>query len=142
VEINLSIPVSLWALTALFAARVAGQALQRWTPQPFLPPADAFQGSNLPYPALLFAQLVILAVMIAVAWRVQRGVMARNPGAGRVLGWLGAAYMAFALGRIAIGLSMPGAPDWFRTWIPAFFHVVLAGYVLTVSLYHRGKPAS
>jgi hypothetical protein len=138
----LSIPASLWALTALFAARVAGQAVQRWVPQPFLPSADAFQGSNLPYPALLGAQLLILAVMIAVAWRVQRGRMVRNPGAARVLGWLGAAYMAFALARIAVGLGMPGAPAWFRTWVPAFFHIVLAGYVLAVSLYHRGKPAS
>jgi hypothetical protein len=138
----LSIPASLWALTALFAARVTGQAVQRWIPQPFLPSADAFQGSNLPYPVLLCAQLVILAVMIAVAWRVQRGRMVRNPRAARVLGWLGAAYMAFALVRIAVGLGMPGAPDWFRTWIHAFFHIVLAGYVLAVSLYHRGKPAS
>jgi hypothetical protein len=128
-------------LTALFAARVAGQALQTWSPQQFLPPADAFQGRNLPYPVLLGAQLVILAVMAAVAWRVQRGLIVRNVRAGRVLGWLGAAYMAFALGRIAIGLALPGAPDWFRTWIPAFFHIVLAGYVLAVSLYHRGKPA-
>jgi hypothetical protein len=138
----LSIPASLWVFTALFAARVAGQAIQRWLPQALLPPPDAFQGSNLPYPLLLGAQLAILAVMIAVAWRVQHGRIVRNPGAARILGWLGGAYMAFALGRIAVGLGIPGAPEWFRTWIPAFFHIVLAGYVLAISLYHRGKPAS
>ena len=35
----------LWLLTMAFAMRVLGQALQRWAPQPLLPPFDAFQGA-------------------------------------------------------------------------------------------------
>ena len=62
----------LWLLTMAFAMRVLGQALQRWAPQPFLPPFDGFQGSNLPYGLLLSVQLVILVVMMIVSRRVRR----------------------------------------------------------------------
>jgi len=99
----------LWSLSFLFALRLLGQAVQRWAPQDFLPVFGAFQGSELPYWLLLSAQLA----------------------------WAGVIYMAGSLARIAVGLAVPAAPDWFRTWIPAVFHVVLAAYVLTLALCHR-----
>jgi len=130
-----------WALSTLFAGRVLGQAVQRWMPQPFLPPFEAFQGSNLPYWLLLSFQLSILAVMVRVAWRVQTDRLAPRRRVGFWLAWAGAVYMAVALGRIAVGLAVPDANAWFKTWIPAFFHVVLAAFVLVVSLYHLRGPA-
>ncbi len=105
-------------------------------PQPFLPPFEAFQGSNVPYGLLLSFQLSILVLMLRVAWRVQTDRLVPSRRAGFWLAWAGAAYMAFALGRIAVGLAVPDAHAWFKTWIPAFFHLVLAGFVLAVSLYH------
>lgn len=133
-----------WSLSALFAVRVLGQAVQRWMPQPSLPSFEAFQGSGLPYWLLLSVQLLILVVMVRVAARVQAGRLAPSRRAGRWLGWAGAAYMAFAVGRIVVGLGVPDAAAWFKTWIPAFFHVVLAGFVLTVARYHlrRSAPAT
>jgi hypothetical protein len=125
-----------WTLSALFAARVLGQAVQRWVPQPFLPPFEAFQGSRLPYWQLLSFQLLVLVVMMRVARRVQTGRLVPRHRIGFGLAWAGAAYMAVALGRIAVGLAVPDAHAWFKTWIPAFFHVVLAAFVLVVSLYH------
>jgi hypothetical protein len=130
-----------WSLSALFAARVLGQAVQRWMPQPSLPPFEAFQGSRLPYWLLLSVQLLILVVMVRVAGRVQTGRLAPSRRAGLSLAWAGAVYMAFALGRIAVGLGVPDAHAWFKTWIPAFFHLVLASFVLAVSLYHLRTPA-
>ena len=128
---------SLWMLTVLFAMRVFGQALQRWAPQPFLPPFDAFQGSNLPYWLLLSVQLAILVVMIVVARRVQTRSLVPSARAGTVLMRAGWIYMTVSVGRIVVGLSAPAAPAWFSTWIPAVFHVVLAAYVLTLAHYHR-----
>lgn len=125
-----------WLLCALFAARVLGQALQRWLPQPFLPPEEAFQGSSLPYGILLATQLAILAAMLYVTFRMQTGALVPSRHLGFGLAWAGAVYMTFSIGRIAVGLAMPDAHSWFRTWIPAFFHLVLAGFVLTVSVYH------
>jgi hypothetical protein len=127
----------LWLLSFLFALRVLGQAVQRWLPQAYLPPFNAFQGSGLPYWLLLAAQLVILALMIHVAL----GVRAESLTAGRrtkaALSWFGWIYMAGSLLRIAIGLALPAAPAWFSAWIPALFHVVLAGFVLTLSSWYR-----
>jgi hypothetical protein len=129
----------LWLFTALFAARVAGQAIQRWVPQAFLPPFDAFQGSNLPYWQLLSVQIVILAIMCVIAWRAQRNALAAHRRTGRVLAWAGGIYMAGSLGRIAVGALWRDAPAWFSAWIPAFFHVVLAAFVLTLSLYQAKR---
>jgi hypothetical protein len=114
-------------LTLLFSLRAAGQAIQHWAPQPYLPPFDAFQGSNLPYPVLLGSQIVILGAMAFCNLR--------PPKARRALFWFGSFYMVGSLARIAVGLAVPGAPAWFTAWIPAAFHLVLAGYVLTLSCY-------
>ena len=131
----------LWGLTLLFALRVLGQALQRWLPQEFLPPFAAFQGSALPYWLLLSTQLLILAVMVSVSRRVQTGVLAPHKRSGTILTWAGAVYMAVALGRLALGLMMNEAPAWFHAWIPAIWHVVLAGFVLTIARFHRRESA-
>jgi hypothetical protein len=124
-------------LTLLFAARVAGQAVQRWLPQPLLPPFAAFQGSGLPYWALLGAQLLILWLMVATAVRAHRATLVANPRTGRALAWIGWLYMTGSLLRIAVGVLVPVAPGWFKAWIPGFFHLVLAGFVLVLAAYHR-----
>ena len=131
----------LWALSALFAARVLGQAVQRWMPLPFLPPFEAFQGSRVPYGLLLCFQLVVLAVMVRFAWRVRTARLAPRRRVGRWLAGTGAAYMTVALARVAIGLTAPDAHPWFKTWIPALFHLVLAAFVLIASFYHLSRPA-
>jgi hypothetical protein len=105
-------------------------------PQPFLPPAEAFQGSNLPYAVLLSSQLAILTAMFYLTFRMQTGAMVPSRRIGLGLAWAGGIYMALSIGRIAVGLALPEADPWFSAWIPAFFHSVLAGFVLTVSLYH------
>jgi len=115
----------LWLLTFLFSLRVAGQAIQRWAPQSWLPPFDAFQGSNLPYWFLLSVQLAILAAMAFYNLR--------RPAGGRVLFWFGVIYMTGSLARIAIGLAVPDAHPWFRAWISGVFHIVLAAYPLVLS---------
>jgi hypothetical protein len=132
-----SYAVVSWLLTTLFAARVLGQAIQRWAPQPFLPPFPEFQGSSLPYWSLLSAQLLILALMGFVSWRVQTGMFTPSARTGAALAWLGGAYMTGSIARIVVGVAVPSAPDWFRAWIPAVFHIVLAAFVLTLALYHR-----
>lgn len=126
----------------LFALRVAGQALQRWTPLAFLPPFEAFQGSSLPYWLLLPSQLVILAVMVGISWRVATRSLAANPRIGKILAWLGGIYMAGSLARLFIGVATPGAPHWFTAWISGVFHLVLAGFVLTLAAFHLRRDAA
>ena len=129
--------VLFWLLSLLFALRVLGQAIQSWFPQPFLPAFQQFQGSSLVYPLLLSVQLVILGLMLRTSWRAQTGTFVKSHRSGRIWLWFGSAYMAGSLLRIGVGLTISDAAPWFRTWIPAFFHVVLAGFVLTLAAYHR-----
>lgn len=131
----------LWGLTLLFALRVLGQAIQRWLPQTFLPPVAAFQGSELPYGALLSAQLVILAVMAKVSHRVLSGSLTASHRTGIVLRWAGALYMTAALGRLGLGVLLTDLPVWFHAWIPAIWHIVLAGFVLTIARFHTRASA-
>jgi len=129
-------PLLLWLFTSLFALRVIGQAVQRWSPQPWLPGFGAFQGSSLPYWFLLATQLVILTLMAYFALRLET----RSERASRILFWLGGIYMLGSLARIGVGLAIADAPPWFRAWIPSVFHVILAAYVLTLADYHHRRP--
>lgn len=135
------LPALLWLLTAAFAARVAGQAIQSVWPQTFLPSFAAFQGSRLPYPVLLATQIAILATMIRFTARIHAGTLIPSRQAARILGLLGGLYLAVAIGRIVIGLVVPQAPPWFSTWIPALLHVALASWVLLVAGYHSSGAA-
>ncbi len=127
----------LWALTCLFVFRVACQAVQHWLPQPWLPGFNEFQGSNLPYPVLLGVQMLIIFLMLRFSLAVQRRTFLPSVQTAKLLMWCGGIYMLGSLLRIGVGLTMPGAPPWFSTWIPAVFHLVLAAYVLTLALYQR-----
>ncbi len=130
----------LWLFTGLFAGRVLGQALQARAPQSWLPPFAAFQGSGLPYPLLLSSQLAILAGMAAGAWRVHHGVLRERPELARWLRGFFVLYMTGSVARILVGLTVPDAPRWFSTWIPAIFHLVLAGYVgVLAECYAKGS---
>ena len=130
-------PAILATLTALFAARVGAQAVQRWVPLHFLPPFGAFQGSSLPYSLVLPAQLLILALMCRIAWRTHKCVLQRRPRSRRILAILGSIYFATMLARLLVGITVPGAPVWFRTPISSVFHLVLATFVLVLAAYHR-----
>jgi len=130
----------LWSLTALFALRVAAQLVQFVRPISALPTFEAWQGSGLGYPVLLASQLVILIIMI----RGARGVSRHVRGGRRVGRWLlafGSVYFVAMAVRLALGLTLLGHVSWFAKPLPALFHLVLAGYVLTLGHYHLRTSA-
>lgn len=126
----------LLALSLMFLIRIAGQAVQRWMPQSFLPPFDAFQGSSLPYELLLLIQIIILFWMLRMTWKVSRDEFIRNERTGRILAWVGGIYMAGSVTRILIGIFFPDADTWFKAEIPVFFHLVLAGFLIILAKCH------
>ena len=123
-------------LLAAFALRVAGQAIQRWFPQPWLPPFADWQGSGTPYPVLIATQLLILAAMIYATARVWRGTLSSSRRAFAWSAWLGAIYMSASIARIVVGLAWAEAPKWFSAYISGVFHLVLAAFVLALARYH------
>jgi len=131
----------MWVLALAFIMRIVAQFLQFVAPQPFLPPFDEFQGSNLPYWALLSAQVAIAVAMLYACLRLRTGQLARSDKAGRILFWLGSVYMTGSVLRLLVGLAIPASPSWFHAWIPGVFHLVLAGFVLALASHHREREA-
>jgi hypothetical protein len=128
--------LACWVLCALLAAQLLGQAVQRFSPRDYLPPLQAFQGM-LPYWLSLGVEGVVVIAMASISWRLCRGRLVPNQRLGSVLGWIAAGYLVVNVMRIGFGLAFPEAHPWFRMWIPAVTHVVLASFMLIFSLYHR-----
>ena len=128
-------------LTIAFILRVLGQVVQRWSPVDFLPPFDEWQGSSLPYPVLLGAQIAILAVAGYVIWRMsQEATVIRSSLIPPVM-IFGVLYFSVMALRIVLGLTILADVDWFTSWISSSFHLVLAVQVLIIGVYQRKTSA-
>ncbi len=130
----------VWATAGLslaFMARVVSQAIQKWAPVSFLPPFDDFQGSGLPYSALLSAQIAILVLLIVVVARMHRGKGLMNPRLIVPVLVAGGVYFAVMAVRLLLGLSVLSHSGWFSTWIPTVFHLVLASLTMLIGAYQR-----
>ena len=131
------------ALAALFALRVLAQAVQWASPVPLLPEFDTWQGSGLPYPALLASQVLII-VLLARALVVVRSQSIRPASwKHRACFILGGAYFGAMAFRLVAGLTFLSDVDWFAESLPAFFHLVLAAFVLLFGhyVYSAGRDA-
>jgi hypothetical protein len=126
----------LWLLLALFAVRVIAQPLSLLTNSPNLPPFDAWQGSGLPYPVLLAAQLLIIAFMARTATRFRRGDVVPRYRLGVWLLVLGSVYFLTMFFRLVLGLTVLRESRWFSAYLPTTFHLVLASWLLLVGRFH------
>ena len=130
----------VWAVAGLslaFVARVVSQAVQRWAPVSFLPPFDDFQGSGLPYPVLLAAQVAIVALAVVVTVRMHRGKGLIGSRLVVPVTAAGAVYFAVMAVRLVLGLTVLSDSGWFSTWIPTVFHLVLASKLMLIGAYQR-----
>ena len=122
-------------LTGLFILRVAAQLVQAVHQVPFLPSFAAWQGSNIPYPALLGLQVCIVGVLIVVLWRVKADAIAPRPWQHQACFALGGLYFALMAFRLIAGLTFLTEYAWFAKSLPALFHVILASLILTLGHY-------
>ena len=125
----------LWLLTGLFAFRVVAQpaalAFDR-----VLPSFDSWDGGVVPYPVLLVAQFGIVAWLARTAWRFSTGKVIRRPRVGRAALAFGAVYFAVMFLRLLLGATALSQVRWFASPLPAFFHLVLAAYLLLYGHCH------
>lgn len=128
---------ALSVLLALFALRVAAQAVQSRYALPWLPPFEAWHSGALPYWALAAAQFAILALAGHATVAVARGRMRRNQSLGGWLLALGAVYFVSMAARLALGASRLAGHGWFDAPLPSLFHLVLACFILVMASYHR-----
>ena len=129
-------------LAGLFTLRVLAQLLQATYPVGFLPAFESWQGSSLPYPALVVSQVAIIAAMASVIRSVSMGGIRPVRWRYRVCFAAGSAYLAVMTFRLAAGLTFLAEVPWFSQSIPAFFHIVLALFILLLGHYLYRKSAS
>ena len=126
---------ALWLLTGLFAFRVAAQPAALLFDR-LLPPFDSWDGGVLPYPVLLVTQLVILGWLARTAWRFSTGRVTSRPSIGRAALAFGGVYFAVMFLRLLLGATVLSDVRWFASPLPAFFHLVLAAYLLVYGYCH------
>lgn len=126
----------LWLLLGLFALRVIVQLLLTRFELPFLPAFEQWHSAAMPYWLLLLSQIVLLTVMVWVALRFSRGSVVSNRRLGVGLAVFGIIYLSIMIGRLLLGLTVFTDSRWFTNWIPTFFHIVLACFVLLVASFH------
>jgi hypothetical protein len=132
---------ALWALTGLFAFRVVAQpaalAFDR-----LLPSFNSWDGGVLPYPVLLVTQLVILGWLARTAWRFSTGKVVPHRRIGLAAVAFGGVYFAAMLLRLLLGATALSDVRWFASPLPAFFHLVLATYLLLYGYGHVHTASS
>ena len=125
----------------LFALRVAAQVLVVARAPSWLPPMTHENWNLVPYRILLPSQLVILVLMcfILQGVRLELGVFGeRRAALGLFLIAASALYALIMAARYVVRMARKPEARWFGGAIPIVFHMVLAAFLLTWGLYHRG----
>ena len=120
----------LTVCTSLFALRVFGQAFVITRAPRWLPSNEHWYSGLLPYRFLLPAQLLFLAIMIAITLAVYRDEpFFATDGWGRAAPILvvisGVYFVSMAL-RYVLTMVLRPERRWFKRTIPIWFHMVLA----------------
>lgn len=103
---------------------------------PLLPRFESWQGSTLPYPALLVAQLLIIAWFARTAWRFSHGDASPSRRRGIFFLTFGAVYFLTMLTRLLLGLTIYRESRWFTSYLPTAFHLVLASWLMVYAHFH------
>ena len=127
---------ALGFLMFLFLGRVLIQLWQAWRPVGWLPPFESWHSATLPYPALVAAQVVVLALGAWSTWGIGSGRISAQPRVGRVLLVLGLIYFLSMAARLLLGLTLLHDIHWLDAPLPSVFHLVLATYLLVLSRFH------
>lgn len=126
----------LWTLLALFFARVVAQLGTLVVDIPGLPAFDAWHSSVIPYPTLVAAQFIIIAIFSWTALTFRRGIVVPRRRLGAILLIFASLYAVGMLGRLLLGLTVLSDHSWFNHYLPTLFHLVLATFIGIVGHFH------
>lgn len=129
----------LWALLGLFCLRVIAQIIAQFFEVSLLPAAEEWQSGLIPYPWLLFSQLLIILVLgkVCLDFTAGGGFFAtpRRAMASALL-TIGSVYLAIMVVRYVLRMTLYPHERWTGGSIPIFFHWVLAIFILLVGAFH------
>ena len=134
--------VFLWLFTILLVLRVVGQLVVVLRAPRWLPPMEQWQSGLLPYPMLLFGQIIVLTLMMWISVNVTNGggyfVDPRRPQMGRGVVWFSYVYFGGMVLRYIIWMWRRPDQRWFGGTIPIIFHSFVAAFLYTFGRYHLG----
>lgn len=126
----------LWLCAGLFALRVIAQAISLIFPSEFLPTFESWHGGVLPYPVLLTTQLLILFWLVWTARKLYSNSIYPRRRLGMIVTIFASLYFTIMLLRLTLGLTILSDHRWFASYLPAFFHLVLASYLFLYGHFH------
>ncbi len=126
----------LWLCTGLFAFRVVSQLAALLFKPNFLPTFESWHGGVLPYPLLLITQVLIFTWLVWTAWQFSQSKVYPRRRLGMVIIILASLYFLVMLLRLLLGLTILSEHRWFASYLPAFFHLVLASYLFLYAHFH------
>jgi hypothetical protein len=125
----------LGALSALFAARVAVQAIQYVHDFDVLPAFERWQSGALPYWVLFVLQVAIVTSQIVILRGVADGCRLLWPSQRRAFRRLALIYLNVMIFRLIAGLTFADGNRWLDAKLPTIFHLVLASFLLVWTRY-------
>ncbi len=126
----------LIVLFSLFCFRVAAQAVQLIYPLPFIPAFADWHSGALPYGLLLLSQLIIIVLCLKVIYSFRGDRISPSLKSGKLYLILGCLYFSVKMVRIIGGFTFAADVSWFQARIPAFFHLVLASFLIVLGFFH------
>lgn len=127
-------------LLGLFIFRVLGQLIVANFDVAFLPPMQQWQSGLLPYPLLVFFQVLIIGLYARICYEFRTGsgfFVKPNRKLAKSLTAFGCIYFAAMVLRYIIRMALFPEARWFDGTLPILFHLVLAGFILMVAHYQR-----
>ncbi len=126
----------LSVLLLFFCFRVFAQLIQKYFPTSLLPSFSAWYSGALAYSWLLLAQGIIILLF---SWVID-GFLSNKTKPRYRLGCfllaIGSLYFCLMTSRLIAGLTFAKNHPWWGATIPAFFHLVLAAFLLIWGHYH------
>ena len=138
-EVTLKI---LIIILILFSFRVISQYLQLNANIEFLPEFDAWHSASIPYPFLLCSQLIIIFLSVTVILKIYNNSYRANDKRAKILLWLGWLYFTFMMIRFLLSITFMQSHVWFGATLPAFFHMVLASFLIVLGSYEKAELGS
>ncbi len=126
----------LWLCAGLFAFRVAAQLAALLFKPNFLPAFESWHGGVLPYPLLLTTQILILICLAWTAWKFSQNFVYPSRRLGIAIISIASFYFLVMSFRLLLGLTILSEQRWFASYLPAFFHLVLACYLFLYGHFH------
>jgi len=129
-------------LLVLFCFRVGVQFIQLVADLPLLPEFDAWHSASISYPVLLGFQLIIIFLSLTVIVRIYHNNYRENYKRSIILLWIGWLYFVFMLIRFLLSITIMQSHVWFGATLPAFFHLVLALFLIVLGTVEKSQLGS